>query len=243
MTTYLETVLRLTETELQTLNAQFFTAHPKSILMWCLENISEGLIQSTAFGLSGMVIMDMLYRDLNPEPAIPVLFLDTLHHFSETLDLVQRADDLYRLDLQKYRPEQVQSREEFAQHYGQELWNHDVHRFHALTKVEPLNRALKDLNVQAWITGRRRDQSNSRQLLPIFEWDANQRLKVNPLANWTSKDVWKYIMENKVPYNVLHDRNYGSIGDEPLTTALQAGESERAGRWRGMNKTECGIHV
>ncbi len=243
MTLNLETAPRLAATELETLNEQFFAAHPKSILMWCLENIPDGLIQSTAFGLSGMVIMDMLYRDLNPAPTIPVLFLDTLHHFPETLELVRRAEERYQLDLKTYRPAHLESREAFAQTFGDALWNTDVHRFHTLTKVEPLQLALQELNVKGWITGRRRDQSASRQTLPIFERDANQHLKVNPLANWTNKDVWKYIMENKVPYNVLHDRGYGSIGDEPLTTPLQAGESERAGRWRGMNKTECGIHV
>lgn len=243
MTQRLETAPRLSETELQLLNEQFFTAHPKSILMWCLENVPSGLLQSTAFGLSGMVIMDMLYRDLNPVPAVPVLFLDTLHHFPETLELVQKAQDLYDLDLKQYRPDLVQTREAFADHYGEALWAQDVHLFHTLTKVEPLNRALADLEVQAWITGRRRDQSDARQQLPIFEWDANHRLKVNPLANWTNRDVWKYIMENKVPYNSLHDQGYGSIGDEPLTTPLLAGEHEREGRWRGMNKTECGIHA
>ncbi|MEO0770686.1 MAG: phosphoadenylyl-sulfate reductase, partial [Cyanobacteria bacterium J06649_4] len=111
-----------------------------------------------------------------------------------------------------------------------------------LTKVEPLQRALKDLNVNAWITGRRRDQSQTRQDLPIFERDAEGRLKINPLAHWTKKEVWAYIVEQGVLYNSLHDQGYTSIGDEPLTTPTAANEDERAGRWRGIEKTECGIH-
>ena len=98
-------------------------------------------------------------------------------------------------------------------------------------------------NQSSWITGRRRDQSETRSQLPIFELDASGLLKVNPLASWTNKDVWRYIVENQVPYNVLHDQGYGSIGDEPLTTPLMVGEHERDGRWRGTGKTECGIHL
>ena len=107
--------------------------------------------------------------------------------------------------------------------------------------MEPLQRALDDLQVQAWITGRRRDQSAARQSLPIFE-RVNGRLKVNPLANWTRQDLWAYTEQNGVLYNPLHDQGYTSIGDQPLTTPTAAGEDERAGRWRGTEKTECGIH-
>lgn len=228
---------------LDRLNQQFDQAHPKAILLWCLENLSEGMIQATAFGLSGMVILDLLYRDLDPKPPVPVVFLDTLHHFAETLDLVRHAQERYGLDLKIYRPNSVNSREDFTARYGQQLWTSDVGQFHTVTKVEPLQRALDELGVTSWITGRRRDQSETRSQLPIFELDANDRLKVNPLASWTNKDVWRYIVENQVPYNVLHDQGYGSIGDEPLTTPLIAGEHERDGRWRGTGKTECGIHL
>lgn len=224
------------------LNEQFAQSHPKSILLWCLENMPQGMMQTTAFGISGMVIMDLLYRDLNPYPPVPVIFLDTLHHFDETLDLVARSESYYDLVLHRYRPLDAESRTDFATHYGDQLWNSNVDQFHTITKVEPLQRAFSELNVSSWITGRRRDQSESRKQLPIFERDANQRIKVNPLASWTKQDVWKYIMGNHVPYNLLHDQGYGSIGDEPLTTPLQAGEQEREGRWRGTEKTECGIH-
>ena len=229
--------------DLDRLNEQFSQAHPKSILLWCLENMAEGMVQTTAFGLSGMVILDLLYRDLNPSVATPVIFLDTLHHFSETLSLVEQVQEKYQLDLKVFRPQSVSSRDAFAREYGDRLWETDVNKFHTVTKVEPLQRAFDELQVQSWITGRRRDQSETRHQLPIFEKDANDRIKINPLASWSNKDVWKYIMENHVPYNVLHDHGYGSIGDEPLTTPIVAGEHERDGRWRGTGKTECGIHL
>lgn len=97
--------------------------------------------------------------------------------------------------------------------------------------------------MQTWLTGRRRDQAQQRSQLPIFERDAQGRLKVNPLANWTHQTLWKYIIENQVPYNPLYDQGYASIGDEPLTTNIRPGETERSGRWRGTGRTECGIHT
>lgn len=229
--------------DLKTLNQQFETAHPKSILMWCLEHIEQGLIQSTAFGAGGMVLMDLLYQDLNPFPPIPVVFLDTLHHFPETLALAEQSRDRYHLDLRIYQPQGFQTRETFAARYGDALWEQDLHQYHQVTKVEPLQRALQELGVTAWITGRRRDQSETRTEMSIFEWDTQGRLKVNPLAAWTYKDIWRYIVENQVPYNLLYDQGYASIGDQPLTTMVKEGEHERAGRWRGTERLECGIHT
>lgn len=228
--------------DLEDLNQKFDLADPKSILAWCLDNISAGLVQSTAFGAGGMVIMDLLYRDLNPEPPIPVLFLDTLHHFPETLQLAEEAKNRYRLDLQVFRPQGVDSRAAFADKYGDNLWEKDVEQFHQLTKVEPLQRGLQTLKVSSWITGRRRDQSSSRSEMPIFERDSQGRLKVNPLANLTYVQVWNYLVGHQALYNPLYDQGYASIGDQPLTTTTKAGEDERAGRWRGIAKTECGMH-
>lgn len=228
--------------DLETLNQQFAGADPKSILTWCLEHFPTGLLQSSALGVTGMVIMDLLYRDLNPQPPVPVLFLDTLYHFPETLALLQQVQDHYPLQLHVYRPQDLQSRQQFAAIHGDRLWETDVARFHQLTKVDPLQRALQELEVTAWITGRRKDQSDERSSLPVFEQDQQGRIKINPLVNWDYKTVWKYVMENHVPYNALYDQGYTSIGDEPLTTPVQAGESERAGRWRGKSRTECGMH-
>ncbi|PSN19055.1 phosphoadenosine phosphosulfate reductase [filamentous cyanobacterium CCP5] len=227
--------------DLDRLNREFEDATPQEILSWCIENRPEGLIQTSAFSL--LAATHMLYRELEPQPPVPVIFLDTLHHFPETLETARQAQAAYNLDLRIYRPEAANTRQEFAQQYGDRLWEKDVVRFHQLTKIEPLARALRELEVRTWITGRRRDQSNKRQDMPIVEMDPRGYLKVNPLANWNRKQVWNYIYSQNVIYNPLHDQGYTSIGDEPLTTPVKPGESERAGRWRGSNKTECGIHV
>ncbi|MEM6450559.1 MAG: phosphoadenosine phosphosulfate reductase [Cyanobacteria bacterium P01_D01_bin.105] len=224
--------------DLDALNQQFEHATPQEILTWCICHIPEGLVQTTSFSM--LAITHMLYKELkNP---VPVIFLDTLHLFRETLETARQANLIYNLDLHTYRAVGADSREAFAKRYGNRLWERDINQFYAITKVEPLQRALHELNVKAWITGRRRDQSKAREKLAIFERVDDGRLKINPLANWTKKDLWAYTVTHNVIYNPLHDRGYTSIGDEPLTTPTTQGEDERAGRWRGTEKTECGIH-
>lgn len=228
--------------DVEHLNQKFADSDPKDILLWCIENIPEGLIQTTAFGATGMVILNVLYNEIRPMPAVPVLFLDTLHHFPETIDLVNQSIDFFDLNLTIIKPYECDSRNSFNKKYGEALWRKDIDKFHYVTKVEPLQRGLQELNVKAWITGRRRDQSSSRSQIHIFERDKAQRLKVNPLAGWTYKNIWQYIMDRNLIYNSLYDRGYSSIGDEPLTTPVKFGENERSGRWRGTERTECGIH-
>ncbi|MBW4467305.1 MAG: phosphoadenosine phosphosulfate reductase [Pegethrix bostrychoides GSE-TBD4-15B] len=230
--------LDIGQLDLEELNRRFATAHPVEILAWCIANLPAGLVQTSSFGVDGMVIMDILYHQL--KHPLPVLFLDTLHHFPETLALVAQAQRHYDLDLHVYRAANTQ--QEFAAQHGEALWERDVQQFHLLTKIEPLQRGLAELKATAWMTGRRRDQSANRAELPIFERDTAGRLKINPLAGWTQKETWRYVAEHGVPYNPLHNLGYASIGDQPLTTPTEAGEEERAGRWRGTAKTECGIH-
>ncbi|MCA1993730.1 MAG: phosphoadenylyl-sulfate reductase, partial [Coleofasciculus sp. S288] len=153
------------------------------------------------------------------------------------------AKEIYNLDLKTYKTPNIDSREAFAAEYGDALWEKDVEKFHNLTKIEPLQRGLAELNAVAWITGRRRDQAVTRANMPIVEIDGKGRLKINPITTWTRKETWAYVHEHGVIYNPLHDQGYPSIGDEPLTTRVGEGEDERAGRWRGSGKTECGIHI
>ncbi|MDB9529492.1 phosphoadenosine phosphosulfate reductase [Oscillatoria sp. CS-180] len=229
------------ELDLDALNRAFESATPQDILRWAIKTFPTGLAQTSSFSIP--VTLHMLYKELCPKQPVPVIFLDTLHHFPETLETVERAVERYDLNLHVYQAQGADSREEFVARYGSELWRRDIDRFHHLTKVEPLQRALEGISVKAWVTGRRRDQSATRRNMPILEEDSDGRLKINPLANWTQKDLWTYVYYNDVIYNPLHDKGYASIGDEPLTTPVQAGEPERAGRWRGSAKTECGIHI
>lgn len=233
----------INDLDLDRLNQRFEAAHPIEILAWCVANLPQGLVQASAFNVDDMVITDILYRQLKTAQPVPVIFLDTLHHFPETLALVEQAQSQYNLNLQVYKVPNIDTREAFAARYGEALWDTDIQKFHQITKIEPLQRGLADLNTIAWITGRRRDQAVTRTTLPIFERDAQNRLKVNPLATWTRKDTWRYVAEHGVIYNPLHDQGYASIGDEPITTPINKGEDERAGRWRGTGKTECGIHI
>lgn len=227
--------------DLEQLNQKFETAQPREILAWSVENIPTGLVQTSAFNVDDLIITDIFYRDL--KHPVPVVFLETLHHFPQTLELVAKTKEVYNLDLKVYKTPDVDTREAFAAKYGEALWDKDIAKFHELTKIEPLQRGLAELETIAWITGRRRDQAVTRANMPIFELDSNNRLKINPLANWTRKKSWEYVAEYGVIYNPLHDQGYSSIGDEPITTPVGEGEDERAGRWRGTGKTECGIHI
>jgi phosphoadenosine phosphosulfate reductase len=243
MTQSTDSAAQLANLDLDALNKRFNTAYPKEILRWCVENIPTGLVQTSAFNVDDMVITDILYRDLKPTTPVPVLFLDTLYHFPQTLELVAKAKEIYHLDLQTYKTLEADSRDAFAAKYGEALWDTDITQFHHITKIEPLQRGLAELGTVGWITGRRRDQAVTRADMPVFELDKEGRLKLNPLANWTRKESWAYVFEHDVIYNPLHDQGYPSIGDEPITTPVGEGEDERAGRWRGTGKTECGIHI
>ena len=226
---------------LEELNQKYETAHPREILAWSAENISTGLVQTSAFNVDDIVITDILYRELKQQT--PVIFLDTLFHFPQTLELVEKVKQLYNVNLQVYKNQEVDSREAFTAKYGEALWDKDIIKFHDVTKIEPLQRGLDELDTVAWITGRRRDQAPTRANMAIFELDKKGRLKINPLATWTRKETWDFVEEYKVIYNPLHAQGYPSIGDEPITTRVAEGESERDGRWRGSGKTECGIHI
>jgi phosphoadenosine phosphosulfate reductase len=125
--------------------------------------------------------------------------------------------------------------------YGDELWKSDPNQCCNIRKVQPLTTALAPL--RAWITGIRREQAPTRANAGLVEWDGKFGLvKVSPLATWTSEDVWKYIAENDVPYNQLHDQGYPSIGCTHCTRQVMPGEDPRAGRWSGNDKIECGLH-
>ncbi|RMZ75608.1 hypothetical protein DV737_g5219, partial [Chaetothyriales sp. CBS 132003] len=228
---------------LQFINAQLQLLEPQEVLRWCVTTLPN-LFQTTALGLTGLVTMDMLSKLNIPQAeSVEAIFLDTLHHFAETLDLVERVRAKYpSIKIHVYKPEDVETEEEFASKYGQRLWETDEERYDYLVKVEPSARSYRELGVRAVLTGRRRSQGGKRGDLPIVEVDDAGLIKVNPLANWSFKQVTQYIKENDVPFNVLLDRGYKSVGDWHSTQPVKDGEDERAGRWKGQTKTECGLH-
>lgn len=176
-------------------------------------------------------------------PPVPLIFLDTLHQFPETYELISRVQTRYpSTPLHVFRPLHAASERDFAAHYGERLWETDEERYDWHAKVEVSRRAYAALGVKAVLTGRRRTQGGARGGLDILEVDEHGVIKVNPLANWTFAQVKGYIDEHNVPYNALLDRGYKSVGDWHSTQPVKEGEDERAGRWKGRDKTECGIH-
>ena len=235
----------LAKEHLKFLNSTLNNLAPIDILRWC-KTAFPNLYQTTAFGVSGLVTLDMLsklQKETPSAPSIDAIFLDTLYHFQETLDLVEKTKSRYpNVNLHVYKPEGVSTTAEFEARHGKELWKTDADLYDWVAKVEPAQRAYSDLNVAAVLTGRRRSQGAKRESLDIIDVDEAGLIKINPLASWSFKQVQDYINENDVPYNDLLDKGYKSVGDWHSTEPVKEGEDERAGRWKGQEKTECGIH-
>ncbi|KAI5812102.1 Phosphoadenosine phosphosulfate reductase family-domain-containing protein [Pyronema omphalodes] len=230
-----------TPPHLKYINAQLADLEPEAILQWCLITLPN-LYQTTAFGLSGLVTVDILSK-ISPKKPVDLIFLDTLYHFKETLELVDNVRKRYNnVEIHVFKPEGVNTVEEFEAKHGERLWETNDNFYDYVAKVEPAERAYRELEVKAVLTGRRRSQGGKRGDLDIVEVDEAGLIKINPLANWSFAQVKAYIDEHKVPYNALLDRGYKSVGDWHSTQPVKEGEDERAGRWKGQAKTECGIH-
>ncbi|EGD77949.1 phosphoadenosine phosphosulfate reductase [Salpingoeca rosetta] len=160
-----------------------------------------------------------------------------------TLELLERVQAKYGRQVVRYRPMTAQTREEFEDLYGEELWQRDPELYQYMTKVEPTGRALRDYGVNVWITGRRRSQGAVRSQLHVVERTKDGRFKVNPMAFWPFETVQAYIREHNVPYNALLDQGYKSIGDVHSTVPVGSDAPERSGRWSGDYRTECGMHT
>lgn len=224
-----------TEEELKSVNSSLENKTPQDIIRWVVENFRREEF-ALACSFAELTLLDILIKI---KPDARVFYIDTGFLFKETLECVEKAEGKYGIMVERITPSL--SREEIEKKYGAELWKKDPDRCCALLKVEPMTRVLKGL--KCWLTGLRRCESPSRANAPIVGWDKKFGLvKVNPLANWSDKEVWDYITKNEVPYNALLDKGYPSIGCEPCTRPVAEGEYRRAGRWAGFNKTECGLH-
>jgi len=210
---------------------------PEQVLAWAFATYGENVEVATGFGVEGMALLDMAFR-VNPD--LKVFTGDTEFLFSETYDLIDRVEEKYGIKVERLYSDLTPEDQERA--YGQALWASDPDQCCALRKVEPLRRKLGTLD--AWMTAIRRDQTRDRATIRKVDWDPKFNLvKISPLADWTREMVWNYVVRNNVPYNPLHDLNYPSIGCTHCTRAVQPGEDHRAGRWPGLNKTECGLHT
>ncbi len=223
--------------ELKEASSRLEKASPEEIIAWGVERYAPYLTMATAFGPEGCVILAMLAK-IAPETY--VFNLDTGYQFQETLDLRDRIADKYGIEVDLLAPDLSVS--EYEALNGGPLYRTNPNQCCADRKIKTLQRASEVMH--AWMSGIRRDQSADRAQAAVVGWDKKFGLvKISPLANWTKKDVWKRITDEGVPYNPLHDQGYPSIGCWPCTRAVAAGETdERAGRWSGMKKTECGLH-
>jgi phosphoadenosine phosphosulfate reductase len=198
---------------------------------------------SSSFGAEDMVLIDMLMK---VDPRARIVTLDTGRLPQETYNVMDAVRERYGAAIEIFFP-QAEAVQAMVAEHGLNLFYHSVENRKlccGVRKMEPLRRALAGLD--AWMTGLRREQSVTRTDVHAVEWDeSNKLVKVNPLADWTRDDVWRYIREHNVPYNALHDRGYPSIGCLPCTRAVQPGEHERAGRWwwEHPETKECGLHV
>lgn len=210
---------------------------PEMILRWGFENFAPGIVMATGFGPEGIVLMHLVSQ-IRPETI--VFYLDTDLLFAHTYEL--RDELVERLGVRFERVHSGISLPEQAERHGGSLWNRDPDTCCQIRKVIPQRQYLS--RYRAWITGIRRDQTAFRASTALVEWDyANKMVKLNPLAAWTSDQVWEHIRTNELPYNPLHDYGYPSIGCWTCTKQVAPGDDPRSGRWAGQAKTECGIHL
>ncbi|KAI0254827.1 phosphoadenylyl-sulfate reductase [Lactifluus subvellereus] len=233
--------LPLSGEDLDAINSYLRTLTPEEILRWAIEHIPD-LYQTTAFGLTGLVAIDLLSKITTSIP--PLIFLDTLYQFPETYELVEVVKAHYSIPVIVYKPEGCATVQEFESKHGERLWERDEGLYDYAVKVEPARRAYAELGVKAVITGRRASQGGARTALQPLEVDETGLLKLNPLSAWTFELVESYIKTNSVPHNKLLEQGYRSVGDWHSTTKSGEGDGgERAGRWAGREeKKECGLH-
>lgn len=216
---------------------QLETATPQQIIRWAVDQYFPKLTMATAFGPEGCVILHMLSEI---QPQTHVFNLDTGYQFQETLDLRDKIAERYGIEVELRRPELTV--QQYEAEHGGPLYKTQPDRCCFDRKIVVLRKAVEGMD--AWMSGIRRDQSPDRARAPIVEWDNKFGLvKISPLANWTKSDVWNFILQHQVPYNPLHDKGYPSVGCWPCTRSVLEGEDERAGRWSGTAKTECGLHT
>ncbi len=228
--------------EINALNKRFSKAGIEEVLDYFLAEFKDRIALSSSLGAEDQVLTDMVVRI---DPEVKIFTLDTGRMFPENYELIDKTNKAYDLNMEICFPDYVEV-EGMVNKKGVNLFYESMENRKMcchIRKIEPLKRALKDLDI--WICGLRSDQSVTRIDTHLLEWDdSNGLLKLNPLVDWTHDQVWEYIRENKVPYNALHDKGFLSIGCQPCTRALKSGEDVRAGRWwwEKPESKECGLH-
>jgi phosphoadenosine phosphosulfate reductase len=228
--------------EIAALSEEFEQRRLEDVLHWCWDRFGARAAIGTSFQGAGLVVMDTAFRE---GIQFPVFTIDTGLLFPETLDLKRKLEGRFGIVIEALQPEQTP--EQQAREHGDELWKRNPDLCCMMRKVLPLQNKLAELDV--WITGVRRQQSDTRQqtrLLELYKFDVLRDryiLKLNPLVAWSRQEVQQYLADHSLPTNSLLAQGYRSIGCQPCTRPVGEGESERAGRWTGFDKAECGIHT
>jgi phosphoadenosine phosphosulfate reductase len=222
--------------DLDLLNKKFESQSPQETLMWCWQTFGESAVSSSAFQPQSIALLHMISQVC---PGLPVIFTDTGYHFPETLTYRDEVTHKLNLNVKTvYASPESQKRMENP---AVPLYLRDPDLCCRIHKVEPMAEAL--VGKTAWVTGVRREQTNHRSQIPILEVRSDGLFKISPMANWSTRDVWTYIDQYDLPVHPLFSQGYASIGCAPCTRPISAGEDERAGRWAGTDKTECGLHT
>ncbi|HBN52855.1 MAG TPA: phosphoadenosine phosphosulfate reductase [Stenotrophomonas sp.] len=223
--------------DVATLNARLEAMDAPARVRWALQHTPGTHVLSSSFGAQSAVTLHLLSRQ---QPDIPVILIDTGYLFPETYRFADELTERLGLNLKVYRP--LVSRAWMEARHGR-LWEQGlvgIEQYNNLRKVEPMNRALDELQAGTWFTGLRRNQSASRANTPVLQ-KRGQRWKVNPIADWNDRDVWQYLKQHELPYHPLWEQGYVSIGDYHTTRRWEPGMREEDTRFFGL-KRECGLH-
>jgi phosphoadenosine phosphosulfate reductase len=224
--------------DLDEVNETLEGAEPDEIVRWAMRTFGRGLIMSSSFGAQAALMLHLVTRDA---PDVPIVFLDTGYLFPETYQFADELTRTLKLNLKVYAPRMTAARQEAL--YGR-LWDgsdEDLARYQQMNKIEPMDRALRELGATAWIAGLRRDQTEYRSQLRVVE-EQDGVFKIHPILGWTKSDVRAYMQAHDLPYHPLYPYGYRSIGDVHSTTPTTLEQDERDGRQLG-EKRECGIHL
>ncbi|MGB0290353.1 MAG: phosphoadenylyl-sulfate reductase [Opitutales bacterium] len=204
---------------------------------WAYEQFGDGLVLSTSFGVQSAVMLHLVNSVI---PGIPVIFIDTGYLFPETYRFVETLSERLQLNLKIYHPLKSAAHQEATQG---KLWEQGLaglEQYNRINKVEPMNRAVKELGATAWLSGLRRQQASSRLERPVAQ-KQNKTWKIYPILDWSDRDIYQYLSENNLPYHPLWEQGYVSVGDWHSTTKLSEGMQAEDTRFGGL-KRECGLH-
>lgn len=230
-------VLEPEQLDLGRINCELEQADAESRIAWALRGFGRQVVLSSSFGAQSAVMLHMVTRQ---RPDIPVILIDTGYLFPETYQFVDELTERLSLNLKLYRSELTPAWQEAR--FGK-LWEqgrHGIKRYNRITKVEPMQRALRELDASAWLTGLRRQQARTRQTLQVVGFQ-NGRVKVHPIVDWTDRKIYDYLTTHDLPYHPLWHEGYVSIGDIHTTSPMADGMGEEDTRFFGLNR-ECGLH-